>query len=232
MRLSVKKPWPSTTAVSVGLTSRCLVGENFAKFRPLGQLCVRVYCGPWRGIPGAWRKNAYTCEGHRRVSACAASAARSGGQPRRTNAPFSLLHLAPTLLDCLQAPLPAEFTGRSYWQQIKTGQDWNDDVVVECIAGCRNPSRKKDRQGARLLAVREERYKLIFDFQHRSDQLFDLQTDPGESCPLHRDTAKPVRRRLLERAHKHIAQALDSQAVDQHLVLALRSLMLEPVEEA
>lgn len=151
---------------------------------------------------------------------------------RRTRAPFSLLNLAPTLLDCLQAPLPAEFAGRSYWQQLKTGQDWNDEIIVECIAGCRNPSRKKDRQGARLLAVREARYKLIFDFQHGSDQLFDLQTDPGESRPLPSDMAKPVRRRLLECAHKHIAQALYSQAADPHVVLALRTLMLEPVEEA
>ena len=151
---------------------------------------------------------------------------------RRTHAPFSLLHLAPTLLDCLQAPLPAEFHGRSYWQQLKIGQDWDDQIVVECIAGCRNPSRKKDRQGTRLMAVREARYKLIFNFQHGSDQLFDLQTDPGESHPLPRDTAKPVRRRLLERAHKHIGQAFYSQTVDAHVVLALRNLMLEPVEEA
>ena len=90
--------------------------------------------------------------------------------------------------------------------RLKTGQDWDDQIVVENIAGCRNPSRKKDRQGARLLAIREARYKLIFDFQHGSDQLFDLQTDPGESNPLPNDTAKPVRRRLLECAHRHIAQ--------------------------
>ena len=38
---------------------------------------------------------------------------------RRTRAPFSLLNLAPTLLDCLQAPAPAEFRGRSYWQQTQ-----------------------------------------------------------------------------------------------------------------
>ena len=150
----------------------------------------------------------------------------------RTHAPFSLLHLAPTLLDCLQAPLPVEFLGKSYWQRLEKGQDWNDEIVVECIAGCRNPWRKKDRQGVRLLAVREARYKLIMDFEQRTDRLFDLQTDPGELHPLSHDTAKPVRRRLLERANKHIAEARHFQVANPQVALALRNITLEPVEEA
>ena len=149
---------------------------------------------------------------------------------RRTSGPFSLLNLAPTLLDCLQAPLPPEFRGQSYWQQLKTGQDWNDEVIVECIAGCSNPLRKQDRQGARVLAVRDANYKLILDFDHGSDQLFDLQADPGELHPLPWDAAKAVHRRLLERARKHIVQARDSQAAQPQLILALRNLMLEPAE--
>jgi arylsulfatase A-like enzyme len=155
-----------------------------------------------------------------------------GIDSRRIINPFSLLNLAPTLLDCLQAPLPGEFRGRTYWQQLKTRKDWNDEIIVECIAGCSNPSRKKDRQGARMLAVREARYKLIFDFDRGLDQLFDLQADPSESHPLPRDTAKPVRRRLLERAHKHIVQSGHSKTEKPQMVLALRNLMLETGKEA
>src|SRR6185312_5524610 len=99
---------------------------------------------------------------------------------------------------------PVEFSGQSYWQKIRTGQDWNDEIIVECIAGCNNPARKKDRQGARLLAVRESRYKLIVNFDAVSEHMFDLQTDPGELSPLGQDVAKPIRRRLLEHAYRHI----------------------------
>jgi arylsulfatase A-like enzyme len=151
---------------------------------------------------------------------------------RRVNAPFSLLNLAPTLLDCVQAPSPADFRGRSYCQQLKAGQDWNDEIVVECISGCRNPFRKNDRRGPRILAVRDARYKLILDFDRKTDQLFDLQSDTRESHPLPRDVAKPVRRRLLERARKHIAQSPHSRDTNSQLVLALRNLMLEPGLEA
>ena len=151
---------------------------------------------------------------------------------RRIRTPFSLLNLAPTLLDCLQAPLPAEFNGHSYWQKLRSGQDWDDGAIVECIAGCSNPSRKKDRQGARLLAVREGHYKLILNFTDGSDQLFDLQADPAELNPLPRDVEKPVRRRLLERACKHIGRPSDSRAIKPQLILSLRNLMLESGERA
>ncbi|HSS98209.1 MAG TPA: sulfatase [Terriglobales bacterium] len=151
---------------------------------------------------------------------------------RRITAPFGLLNLAPTLLDCVHAPLPAEFSGQSYWQKIKNGQDWNDEIIVECIAGCNNPARKKDRQGPRLLAVREARYKLIVDFNAGSEQMFDLQTDPGELSPLAQDIAKPVRRRLLEHACRHIARAAQSPTTRPQIALSLRNLILDTRDAA
>jgi len=151
---------------------------------------------------------------------------------QRINSPFSLLNLAPTLLDCLRVPVPVEFKGRSYWQKIRAGQDWNDEIIVECIAGCRNPARKKDRQGTRVMAVREARYKLVLDFSNRSEQLFDLQNDPEELSPLPRGTEKTARSRLLERARKHIAQAGNTEATKPYVVLSLRNLVAEPGKQA
>jgi arylsulfatase A-like enzyme len=147
-----------------------------------------------------------------------------GADSRRVDAPFSLLHLGPTVLDCLRAPAPAHFRGRSYWPQLKADQTWDGDAVVECVAGCSNPIRKQDRQGARFLAVREARYKLVLDFASLSDQLFDLEADPGESNPLSREVAKPVRRRLLERARRHIAESLQSRDTGLRLPLLLQHL--------
>jgi arylsulfatase A-like enzyme len=150
---------------------------------------------------------------------------------QRISSPFSLLNFAPTLLDCLQAPVPVEFKGQSCWKKIRAGEDWNDEIVVECIAGCRNPARKQDRQGARLMAVREARYKLILDFNKRAEELFDLQADPQELNPLPHDKEKPVRKRLLEHARRHIANAELAKGTRPQAVLSLRNLVGEPGKE-
>ena len=36
-----------------------------------------------------------------------------------SDSPFSLLHLAPTVLDCVEVPVPASFQGRSYWPSLR-----------------------------------------------------------------------------------------------------------------
>src|SRR6202451_2187639 len=47
--------------------------------------------------------------------------------------PFSLLHLAPTLLDAAQLPVPAEFQGRSRWDDVRQGTSSGDVAVSECV---------------------------------------------------------------------------------------------------
>ncbi len=153
-----------------------------------------------------------------------------GVAPARIAAPFSLLHLAPTLLDCLGAPLSASFQGRSYWPQLKAGQSWDEGAIVEYVKGCSNPLRKADRARSRVLAVREARHKLILDFATGSDELFDLETDPGELHPLPREGTKVVRRRLLERARAHIVESLRSRDAGARAALVLRDIALECAE--
>ena len=56
--------------------------------------------------------------------------------------PFSLLHLAPTLLDAAQLPAERGFQGRSYWDNVRQGTNFDGAAISECVAGCTNPFRR------------------------------------------------------------------------------------------
>jgi hypothetical protein len=96
---------------------------------------------------------------------------------------------------------PDEFNGHSHWKSIREGAGWSEPAICESIAGCTNPFRSEQRRGARLLAVREGRYKLVLNFEAGDECFFDLKSDPAE---LPRQSAKPERRRLLEIARAHL----------------------------
>ncbi len=151
----------------------------------------------------------------------------AGVTPTQANAPFSQLHLAPTLLDAVNAPAPGDFRGRSHWSRSQKGESWEGEAVIECVKGCTNPFRAEDRLGTRILAVREARYKLVIDFGPATEQLFDLEADPGELNPLPPDVEKSVRGRLLQRAHRHVAESLQSRDPKHRLAARLRDLQLE-----
>ncbi len=141
--------------------------------------------------------------------------------------PLSLIDLAPTLLDILEVPSPADFRGHSCWSQLTENRDWGRPAFTECVRGCTNPFRREDRAGPRLLAVRKGSHKLVVDFGSGEEQLFDLKSDPGENAPLPSDMAKPIRRALLECARKHVAESHKSRDFDRRLGTQLRELRLE-----
>ena len=138
--------------------------------------------------------------------------------------PFCTLHLAPTLLAAAGSPVPAEFQGQSHWKQIREGSGWSEPAISECIAGCANPFRPEQRRGPRLLAVRDARYKLLLNFGTGAELLFDLESDPGEQNPLPRETAKPMRRRLLEAALAHLQSSSARQISKAYLRARLREI--------
>jgi arylsulfatase A-like enzyme len=138
--------------------------------------------------------------------------------------PFSLLHLAPTLLAAAESSIPAEFQGQSHWKDIQEGTAWSEPAISECIAGCTNPFRPEQRRGARLLAVREARYKLLLNFDARTEYLFDLEADPGEQTPLPNAAGKPERRRLLEAALAHLRRSSTRQVSEAYLRTRLREI--------
>jgi arylsulfatase A-like enzyme len=137
--------------------------------------------------------------------------------------PRSLLHLAPTLLDILGLTAPPEFEGRSMLTDSHEGTD-ADPAVVEVVEGCTNPLRPRDRIGPRLLAVRDASYKLVFHFGGRREELFDLQSDPGERAPLPPDTARSERRRLLQIAKDHLARSSQTAQSPLRLSAKVREL--------
>ena len=142
-------------------------------------------------------------------------------------APFGLLHLAPTLLDLVEVPIPGSFRGRSHSELLRTGQSWESAAVVECVAGCNNPFVTENRLQPRVLAIREARYKMVFDFGSATEQLYDLHADPGELRALPVDAERPVRKRTLDRARQHLSDSLRSRDADYRLAARLRNLRLE-----
>ncbi len=155
--------------------------------------------------------------------------------PSRTaTSPFSLLNLAPTLIDTAGARPLAGFQNESRWEQIRTGTSWDDPAVVECVAGCTNPFHREsgNRLRPRLLAVREARYKMIFDFESSQERLYDLEADPRELRPLAIGTATTVRRRLLECARRHIERSRNERNADLSLRARLSEMRLEWAEPA
>jgi arylsulfatase A-like enzyme len=145
---------------------------------------------------------------------------------KSSGAPFSLVHLAPTLLESAQLPAQPAFRGQSYWPELQSGASWNEPAISECIAGCTNPFRPEDRAGPRILAVREARYKLILHFDPVAEDLYDLEADPQEIAPLPPGAEKAVRRRLLEAARAHLAGSARPD-LEPRLRALLKELRLE-----
>jgi arylsulfatase A-like enzyme len=141
--------------------------------------------------------------------------------------PFSLLHLAPTLLDVAQLPTPRSFQGRSYWEQLQQGKSYDSVAISECLAGCTNPFRSENRMGPRVLSIRESRYKLVLHFDRAAEDLYDLEADPGEQAPLAPSVQKPVRRRLLEAAREHLRRSSEQRDCTTRLGARLREVQLE-----
>ncbi len=142
-------------------------------------------------------------------------------------APFSLLHLAPTLVDAAGLPSPTAFQGQSCWEQIRAGGAKDGVAISESVAGCTNPFRPEHRSGPRVLSVRESRYKLVLHFDPPKESLYDLESDPGEQAPLSAAALKPVRRRLLEIAREHLAQSVIRRDTGLPIRSRLRELQLE-----
>ena len=125
------------------------------------------------------------------------------GKKVSSEAPFSHLHLAPTILDAIGIEPPAEFEGRSYWREVQAGAGWGL-AVSESVGRCTNPMDPEKRLGSRVLVVQDRRHKLVLDFERRTEELFDLDADPGEQRILPQDAEKTIRVRLLRAALQHL----------------------------
>jgi arylsulfatase A-like enzyme len=146
---------------------------------------------------------------------------------RVANSAFSQLHLAPTLLDVLSVAAPEDFRGTSHWKHIQQGDSWDDPAVAECVQGCTNPFRMRNRLGPRVLTIRDTRYKLSLHFDPPLEVLYDLAVDPNEISPLPPTAEKQVRRCLLDRARAHLHRSVVEGRRETRLRMRLRDLQLE-----
>jgi arylsulfatase A-like enzyme len=137
---------------------------------------------------------------------------------------FSLIHLAPTLLDAVGMAVPDSFQGRSYWEEIAAGNFPSETAVIECIRECSNPSRPGEQTYSRLMAVRDAAYKLVIDFSGGTDFLYDLESDPGEYSPVPDATLASVRARLLQVARVHLQETKRNRNVELRLLARLREI--------
>jgi len=158
--------------------------------------------------------------------------ARGAAKREVGTSPFSLLHLAPTLLECAQVSIPSEFQGRSWGPQLEQNAQCQGVAISECVAGCTNPFRSQNRMGPRILSIREARFKLILHFDPTGEQVFDLEADPGEQAPLRLTEQKSVRRRLLEMAREHLHRSQVEREDRQRIQAILRALRLEWMNSA
>ncbi len=138
--------------------------------------------------------------------------------------PFSLIHLAPTLLDAAGVSPPDSFQGRSAWGQISAGELQGEPAITECIDGCNNPAQPDDRVRPRLMAVRDQELKLVINFRENQDYLYDLKNDPGERMPLSPGQRSRERASLLQIARRHLVRTSDSPRTDLRLRARLREL--------
>jgi len=140
--------------------------------------------------------------------------------------PFSLIHLAPTLLDAANVPIPSEFVGSSAWSTPRNRSDQSSFAISECVAGCTNPFHPQSRMGSRILSIREQPFKLVLYFESGREFFFDLEGDPGENRPLPPGEQKPARRRLLEIARAHLERSAQRN-IKARVQARLRELQLE-----
>lgn len=139
--------------------------------------------------------------------------------------PFSHLHLAPTLLDILDIEPPRTFEGRTLLSNLLEGSPWDAPAIAECVYGCTNPLRAKDRMGERLLSIRSAENKMVMRIAAgTTEQVYDLDADPEELRPLAGGTHKEVRQQFLRTAMTHLKNNSNAARAEFRLKARLRNL--------
>jgi arylsulfatase A-like enzyme len=100
-----------------------------------------------------------------------------GAQPRRIDTPRSHIDLAPTVLELLGVPREPEFTGQSLVAELYGAPAPERDVWVDLARTSNNDRRR---------ALIRGRHKLIAFGDDARFEVYDIESDPGETVNLRR----------------------------------------------
>jgi arylsulfatase A-like enzyme len=104
-------------------------------------------------------------------------------QARRIEARRSHIDLAPTILELMGQPVPANFQGKSLVPELLGAEpESHEPILVELTEDSHNPYRR---------ALIAGKYKLI-DFGQSKYELYDLADDPGELKDLAKDNKEEL----------------------------------------
>ena len=140
---------------------------------------------------------------------------RNGAGPtvRHIEEPLSLIHLAPTLLECADVAMPTEFQGKRIWSDVVNKKATREIVVTEVLDGCTNPFRVEDRMRNRILSVRDDRHKLTINFTDKRESIVDVAAPQQGGVPESGSTADSSRGKLLRAAYDHVRRSNRSRNV-------------------
>jgi arylsulfatase A-like enzyme len=125
---------------------------------------------------------------------------RSAGAGRRIATQVQLVDLTPTLLEWVQLPAPASFSGTSLAGLLRGSDGAFPQVaylqkVAHHVSGLSANWKARDN----LLGLRTPELKYICNALGEDEQLYDLVADPGETrnlAPLRREQAEKLRQQL------------------------------------
>ena len=93
------------------------------------------------------------------------------------------IDLAPTLIDCVGAKVPENMHGKSMVPLFKKPDaNWRDELYYHYHMV--EPDGKASHLVARHYGIRTARHKLIHVYDHKTWELYDLQSDPDETKNL------------------------------------------------
>jgi arylsulfatase A-like enzyme len=99
---------------------------------------------------------------------------------RRVTAPVQTTDIYPSVLELLEAEIPAQLQGRSLFDAIAGKADPKRPVFSEALVSRRH----RPWSFGEMVSVRSGGWKLIYNRWGRSGELYDLAQDPGETRDL------------------------------------------------
>ena len=95
-----------------------------------------------------------------------------------------LMDIAPTILDFFNIPSPEEYSGQSLLPLIRGKQINKEDMIITETYQKRGKMKRNNQEGYKLISLRTETWKFIYDEEQGTESLFNIKSDPEEIINL------------------------------------------------